>query len=117
MKENPFRQDNEEMKDLLIKYTNLREGRNFSFIEEEAFERIIDYYDEKEDLSSALEAVDYGIQQYPFSALVQIKKADLLIATRHYSEALGLLEKAELLDRTDINVYIFTNIINFKIIH
>src|SRR4029079_1097103 len=43
---------------------------------------------------------------YPFSSLLQIKKADLLIATRHYREALSLLEKAELLDRTDINVYI-----------
>src|SRR5215218_10206408 len=106
MKENPYRQDKEEMKELLKQYTNLREGKSYSFIEEESFERIIDYYDDKEDLSAALEAVDYGIQQYPYSSLLQIKKADLLIATRHYSEALNLLEKAELLDRTDINVYI-----------
>ena len=106
MKENPYRQDKEEMKELLRHYTNLREGKSSSFIEEESFERIIDYYDDKEDLSAALEAVDYGIQQYPYSALLQIKKADLLIATRHYKEALNLLEKAELLDGTDINVYI-----------
>ena len=106
MKENPYRQDKEEMKELLKQYSNLREGKSYSFIEEESFERIIDYFDDKEDLSAALEAVDYGIQQYPYSSLLQIKKADLLIATRHYSEALSLLEKAELLDRTDINVYI-----------
>jgi tetratricopeptide (TPR) repeat protein len=106
MKENPYRQDKEEMKELLKQYNNLREGKSSSFIEEESFERIIDYYDDQEDLSAALEAVDYGIQQYPYSSLLQIKKADLLIATRHYSEALNLLEKAELLDRTDINVYI-----------
>ena len=106
MKENPFRQDKEEMKELLLQYSNLKEGRTYSFLEEESFERIIDYFDDKEDLSSALEAVDYGIQQYPYSSLLQIKKADLLIATRHYSQALTLLEKAELLDRNDINVYI-----------
>jgi tetratricopeptide (TPR) repeat protein len=106
MKENPYRQDKEEMKEILKQYANLKEGKSSSFIEEESFERIIDYYDDKEDLSAALEAVDYGIQQYPYSSLLQIKKADLLIATRHYSEALSLLEKAELLDRTDINVYI-----------
>ncbi len=106
MKENPFRKDQEEMKELLIQYNNLKEGNTYTFIEEEAFEQIIDYYDEKEDMLSALEAVDYGIQQYPYSSLLKIKKADLLIATRRYSQALTLLEKAELLDRTDINVYI-----------
>jgi tetratricopeptide (TPR) repeat protein len=106
MRDNPYRQDKEEMKELLKQYTNLKEGKSNSFIEEESFERIIDYYDDKEDLSAALEAVDYGIRQYPYSSLLQIKKADLLIATRHYTEALALLEKAELLDGTDINVYI-----------
>ena len=106
MKENPYRRDKEEMKELLKQYINLKDGESYSFIEEESFERIIDYFDDKEDIAAAIEAVDYGIQQYPFSALLQIKKADLLIATRRYNEALSLLEKAELLDRTDINVYI-----------
>jgi tetratricopeptide (TPR) repeat protein len=106
MRENPYRQDKEELKQLLKQYTNLKNGLSYSFIEEESFERIIDYYDDKEDISAAMEAVDYGVQQYPFSSLLQIKKADLLIATRRYKEALILLEKVELLDRTDINVYI-----------
>jgi tetratricopeptide (TPR) repeat protein len=35
-----------------------------------------------------------------------IKKADLLLATRKYREALELLEKAELFDGNDINLYI-----------
>src|SRR5438552_2019218 len=106
MRENPYRQDKEEMKELLKQYSNLKAGNSYTFIEEESFERIIDYYDDKEDMSAAMEAVEYGIHQYPFSSLLQIKKADLLIATRRYREALSLLEKAELLDRTDINVYI-----------
>ncbi len=106
MKENPYHQDKEEMKELLKQYIHFKEGNSYSFIEEESFERLIDYFDDKEDLSAALEAVDYGIQQYPYSSVLQIKKADLLIATRQYSHALRLLEKAELLDRTDINVYI-----------
>ncbi len=106
MKENPYHQDKEEMKELLKQYIHFKEGNSYSFIDEESFERLIDYFDDKEDLSAALEAVDYGIQQYPYSAILQIKKADLLIATRQYSHALRLLEKAELLDRTDINVYI-----------
>src|SRR5687768_299186 len=98
MRDNPYRKDKEEMKELLKQYIHLKEGNSYSFIDEESFERLIDYFDEKEDLSAALEAVDYGIQQYPYSAILQIKKADLLIATRQYSHALMLLEKAELLD-------------------
>ena len=106
MKENPFREDKEEMRELLRQYTHLKEGNKHSFIDEDDFERIIDHFDDKDDLTSAIEAVNFGIDQYPYSSLLQIKKADLLIATRNYREALALLEKVELLDRTDINLYI-----------
>lgn len=94
------------MMDLLQQYNSMKQGNGYAFIEEDAFEQLIDYFDEKDDLSSALEAADYGIQQYPYSSILQIKKADLLIVKRHYREALVLLEKAELLDRGDINLYI-----------
>jgi tetratricopeptide (TPR) repeat protein len=106
MKENPYHEDKEELKELLQQYENLKQGRGYSFIEEDAFEQIIEYFDERDDLAAALEASDYGIEQYPFSSILQIKKADILIAKRHYREALALLEKAELLDRGDINLYI-----------
>ena len=106
MKENPYRQDREEMRELLRQYKNLKEGYSHDFIDEESFEMIVDHFDDKDELPSAIEAVDFGIQQYPFSSMLQIKKADLLIATRQYREALSLLEQAELLDRNDINLYI-----------
>src|SRR5260370_18879781 len=75
-------------------------------MEEEAFERIIDYFDDTEDLTQAIEAVELGIEQYPYSSALLIKKADLMIATRRYYEALTILEQAELLDGADINLYI-----------
>ncbi len=106
MKENPYRQDREEIKELLLQYNNFKSGKKFSFIEEESFERIVDYFDESDDLSSAVEAVNYAVEQFPYSASLHIKKADLLIATRRYWEALSLLDKAELLDSNDINLYI-----------
>ncbi len=106
MKENPYRQNREEMKELLMQYNNFKTGRKFSFIEEESFERIIDYFDENDDLTAAVEAVNYAVEQFPYSSILHIKKADLLIATRRYREALAWLDKAELLDSTDINLYI-----------
>src|ERR1700735_1487729 len=106
MQENPYHQDREEMKDLLKQYQDLKNGRHHSFLEEEAFERIIDYFDDTEDLTQAIEAVELGIEQYPYSSALLVKKADLMIATRQYDKALEILEKAELLDGSDINIYI-----------
>ena len=51
MRENPYREDREALKELLQQYQNLKQGRHHSFIEEDAFERIIDYYDEKDDIN------------------------------------------------------------------
>lgn len=106
MRENPFREDREELKELLKQYDNLRSGRGHAFLEEDAFERIIDYFDDRDDLTSALEAAETGLNYFPYSSQLLIKKADLLIATRKYTEALEVLEHAELFDSTDINLFI-----------
>lgn len=106
MRDNPYREDREELKELLKQYHNLKQGRNHSFIEEDAFERIIDYFDDKDDIPEALEAAETGLEQFPYSSQLMIKKADLLLASRKYSEALAILENAELYDSSDVNLYI-----------
>ncbi|HWJ89880.1 MAG TPA: tetratricopeptide repeat protein [Flavisolibacter sp.] len=105
MKTDPYH-DRESIDELLKQYNNLRNGQTSIFFEEEAFEKIIDYFDDQEDLSKALEAAETAIEYYPYSGALLIRKADLLLATRKYNEALRVLEKAELFDATDINLYI-----------
>ena len=106
MSKYPYRQDKDELKALLQQFDNLKTGKNNSFIEEDSFERIIDHFDENEQLTLALEAAEYGIEQYPYSAMLLLKKADILIALRRYKEALFILDQAELLDSKDTNLYI-----------
>jgi len=106
MGENSFREDKEEIRELLKQYENLRNGRQHTFLEEDAFERIIDHFDEKDELVKAMEAAELGIEQFPFSSVLMIKKADLLLAGRKYWDALQILEKAELFDSNDINLFI-----------
>ena len=106
MSKYPYRQDKDELRELLQQYDNLKSGKPNSFLEEDSFERLIDYFDEKEQLSLALEASEYAISQYPYSSTLLLKKADLLIALRHYKEALQILEQAELLDGKDTDLYI-----------
>lgn len=106
MKENPYRQNRDDLKELLRQFGHLKAGRKHTFIEEDSFERIIDYFDDQDDLSQALEAAELGVDQYPYSAMLLVKKADILLATRRYQEALQTLHQAELFDSTDINIYI-----------
>lgn len=106
MKDNQYGREKEELNELLRQYNNFKTGKKFSFIEEESFERLIDYFDESDNLSSALEAVNFAVEQYPYSSSLYIRKADLLIAMQDYHEALVILEKAEVLDGSDVNLYI-----------
>jgi len=106
MSKNPYREEHEDIREILKQYENLKAGRTHSFLYEESFERIIDHFDDMDDLPRALEAVEVGIRQFPYSSTLIVKKADLLIATRRYQEALDLLEQAAILDNSDIDIYI-----------
>ncbi len=106
MSTNSNQNDRESIKNLLKQYDNLRNGRSASFLEEDSFEKIIDWYDDQEEPLKALEAAEMSIEYFPFSAPLLLRKADLLLATRKYREALRILEKAEMLDATDVNLYI-----------
>jgi tetratricopeptide (TPR) repeat protein len=106
MSKYPYRQDREELRELLQQYDNLKSGRSHSFIEEEAFEKIIDYFDEKDEIAKALEAAEFAVELYTYSSTLLLRKCDLLIASKKYREALYFLDQAELLDGSDINLYI-----------
>lgn len=106
MKENPYRENKDEIDELLQQYDGLKAGRSHRFLDEEAFEKIVSFYDEKEDLQKALEASEFGLEQYPFSSSLLLKKADILLSLRRYDDALRILEQAELYDSGDINLYI-----------
>jgi tetratricopeptide (TPR) repeat protein len=106
MKENPHRQDRDQIRELLKQYENLKQGRSHSFLEEDAFEKIINHFEENEELTKALEAADFAIERYPYSSILLIKKADVLLANRQYRKALEILEQASLFDSSDINLYI-----------
>jgi tetratricopeptide (TPR) repeat protein len=106
MKKYSYGEDRNQIRELLKQYENLRDGFSHEFIEEDDFEKIINYFEEKEQFGQALEAADNAIGQYPFSGLLLIKKAGILLAKRKYHAALEILDQAALLDKGDINLYI-----------
>ncbi len=106
MKENSYQEDREQMRELLRQYENLKNGRKNSFLEEDAFEKIINYFEEKEELSKALEAADISIRHYPYSSILLLRKADILLDLRRYRAALEMLDRASLFGDSDIHLYI-----------
>ena len=72
MQENHSREDRDELSELLRQYQNQRSGKSHAFLEEEAFERIIDYFDERDDMSKAMQAADTGLEYFPFSSQLLI---------------------------------------------
>ncbi|MET0637809.1 MAG: tetratricopeptide repeat protein [Chitinophagaceae bacterium] len=106
MKDNSYQEDREQMRELLRQYEDLRTGRKHSFIDEDSFERIISYFEERDEIARALEAANLAIEQYPFSSGLLICKADTLIGNKRYREALDVLDQAGLFDSSDINLYI-----------
>lgn len=102
----PYRQDREELKALLLQFENLKAGLPNSFIEQDGFERIIEHFEDKEQFVQALQACEFAIAQYPYSASLLFLQANALIVLRKYKEALFTLEEAELLDSNDTTLYI-----------
>lgn len=98
--------EHEDITELLNTYERIKNGKGVGFLSEESFERIIDHFDDQDAITKAMEAAELGIAQFPFSSSLMVKKADLLIASRHYKKALLVLDKAEILDKNDIDIYI-----------
>src|SRR6185312_9617391 len=106
MHEHSFSRNANDIKELLKQYEDLQCGKRKTFLEEEAFELIIEYYDEKDDFPKALEVAETSLEYFPYSSILLIKKADLLIATREYMQALEILEQAQFYDVHNIDIYI-----------
>lgn len=96
----------EQLQELLQRYENLRRGKPSSYLEEDAFERLIEYFEAQEDFRKAMQAVQLAINQFPYSAVLLIKKADLLLNSREYDAALELLEQASIFDNNNVDIYI-----------
>lgn len=106
MSDQQYSEDREIINEILAQFNNLKRGLSAGFLSEESFEKLINHFDDEDDLPQALEAAEMGVEYFPFSSMLMVKKADILIATRKYLQALDLLETASLYDSSDVNIYI-----------
>ncbi|MDX1665626.1 MAG: tetratricopeptide repeat protein [Saprospiraceae bacterium] len=89
--------------DLLVAEYEAMSNRGFqSYLDEEAFHRLIDFYEQDEQFDRALEVVEHAISSYSFSSVFYVRKAQLLLDLGREEQALDSLDSAALFAPMDL---------------
>ena len=97
--------DDEErsMEELLARYEEVKQGEAVNIMEEEEFERVIEYYFQNNNEEQALLACDIARTYYPFSGNVLLLKAEILTQAQKYGQALKALDEMEQYDNNNLD--------------
>src|SRR6476661_7111380 len=87
------------------RYEEMIRNHDQYFFDSQAFENIIDYYIDKNDPIKALQVVEYAVSQHPFAVIFFIKQAQLFVATNQFDKAFDALNKAEILESSESDIY------------
>lgn len=78
----------------------------YTYFDEEGLEMLLEYY-EMRNLPEREEAViDFALTQNPFSSEFLVRKAEFLLNRKRYTEALETLDKAQLFDSREVDIYL-----------
>lgn len=100
--ENPDDQVN--ITELVERYERFTKGESTPFFEQEDYEILIEYYQVKGQLDYAMDVVEKALQQYPYSAVLLLKKAQIYFDLKQLSFALQTLDVAEIYDSTEVGI-------------
>ncbi|GIV33995.1 MAG: hypothetical protein KatS3mg031_1530 [Chitinophagales bacterium] len=106
MSENLSHDDYQDVLDLVAHFEEMEKTQGSLFLDESSFEQLIEYYEQKLSNDKAARVVDLAIMQYPYSAYFLIKKAQYFFDMRQFDQALELLERAEIYDPQDMQIYL-----------
>src|ERR1044072_2550166 len=89
--------------ELLQRYEQVKKGESASIMDEEEFERVIEYYFQNNNEEQALLACEIARTYYPFSGAVLLLKAEILTQAPKYGQALKALDEMEQYDRNNLD--------------
>src|SRR3972149_2334088 len=90
---------------LVVRFEDMLNNGNQSFFDVEEFEDIIDYYFEKNDSNKSLQAIDFAINQYPFSTVFFLRKAQIYAAINQSQKALEILSYVESMEPSNTELF------------
>jgi len=91
------------LEDLLQRYAEVKNGEAKSMMDEEEFEKVIEYYFQNSNEEQALLACDIARTYYPFSATVLLLKAEILTQAQKFGQALKVLDEMEQYDQNNLD--------------
>lgn len=89
--------------DLLKRYEDVKNGESASIMDEEDFERVIEYYFQNSNEEQALLACEIARTYYPFSTSVILLKAEILVQAQKYGQAMHALDELEQYDQVNLD--------------
>ena len=75
-----------------------------AFFDLDVLEQIVEHYLDRGRRDEALEACQYGLEQYPYSLELKLNSAQVLANLQRYDEALALLDKTAASHPADLDV-------------
>lgn len=93
----------DEMEDLLARYEQVKRGEANSMMDEDDFERIIEYYFQNSKEEQALLACDIARTYYPFSSTILLLRAEILTQSQKFGQALKMLDELDQLDQHNLD--------------
>ncbi|MBS1772763.1 MAG: tetratricopeptide repeat protein [Bacteroidetes bacterium] len=91
------------MDELLMLYEQVKKGESARMMEEEEFERVIEFYFQNSNEEQALLACEIARTYYPFSASLLLLKAEILTQAQKFGQALKILDELEQYDQVNLD--------------
>lgn len=104
--EHEHEDENINIPELVDKYEKAVNEEQAAFFEQDDFEAIILYYLEKGRIEEAFSVSEKSLQQYPYSSILLIKKAQIYFELKQLDKALELLDVAEIYESSEIGIYL-----------
>ena len=93
-------------KELISEYEAMSQKGTVGFYEETAFLALVEYYQEEELFTKAMEVIDIAIQQHTYTSTFYKKKAQLLLEKGCATQALDCLDQADMYSPSDFEAAI-----------
>ncbi|HTN47101.1 MAG TPA: tetratricopeptide repeat protein [Flavipsychrobacter sp.] len=91
------------IQDLLRRYEAVKNGESAEMMQEDEFERVIEYYFQGSNEEQALLACEIAATYYPFSAEILLLKAEILTQSQKFGQALKALDEIDQLDQNNLD--------------
>ena len=101
----PWEQEGREWRELIARFERAIAESATAFFDDESLERIIEHYQDADELDKALQAADYALELNPYNAFFYVRKAEVLFERRRYDEAYACTDLAAIYDPSELDIY------------